>query len=167
MIGMRGEPANAIGPSAPANGVVEGDIAPDGGAGLRDTGLGMQVDLVIFDGPPKPFDEDLVAPCSFVSHADLDLAPGQHLDEVSGGELAAWRRIAARTDGATMLQIQDVRFAVTRQRCFHGFPAKIGLRRDRASPCPPSMGWMAPAPGVAMRQNEAVDRLTHRFRAIP
>lgn len=74
-----------MGPSA----VVKAKIAPDGGAGLRDTGVGMQVDLFIFDGSPKPFDEDVVAPCAFAIHTDLDLAPGQHLDEVGGGELAA------------------------------------------------------------------------------
>ena len=42
--------------------VVESEIAADPGAGLRDAGVGPQVDLFVFDGPPEALDEDVVAP---------------------------------------------------------------------------------------------------------
>ena len=48
-----------------ASAVVEAEIAADGGTGLRDAGVGVQVDLLVFDAPPEPFDEDVVAPGPF------------------------------------------------------------------------------------------------------
>ena len=72
---------------------VEVQITPDGGTVFRDAVVGVQVNLIIFDGPPKTFDEDVVAPGAFAVHADLDFAGGQHLDEVGGCELAALVRV--------------------------------------------------------------------------
>lgn len=53
----------------------------------------MQVDLLVFDGPPKTLDEDVVVPSAFTIHADFDVRRGQHLDEFGGGELAARVRV--------------------------------------------------------------------------
>ena len=62
--------------------VVEGQISADPGAGLRDTRVNPQVDLLVFDSPPEALDKDVVAPGTLAIHADLDLAGGKHLDEV-------------------------------------------------------------------------------------
>ncbi len=44
-------------------GVVEAvDIATQRGPGLRDAGIGPQVDLFVFDLTPEPFDEHVVPP---------------------------------------------------------------------------------------------------------
>ncbi len=42
--------------------VVEAEVVPDRGAGLGNAGIGPQVDLLVFDGPPEALDEDVVAP---------------------------------------------------------------------------------------------------------
>ena len=42
--------------------VVETQIPADRRAGLRDAGVGSEVDLLVFDRPPEPLDEDVVAP---------------------------------------------------------------------------------------------------------
>src|SRR5690606_10363674 len=55
-------------------------------------GIGPQVDFLVFDSPPEALDEDVVTPGALAIHADLDLAGGQHLDEVGRGELAALSR---------------------------------------------------------------------------
>lgn len=82
----------------------------------------MQVYLFVFDGPPEALDEDIVAPCPLAVHADLDLAGGQHLDEVGRSELAA------------LVGVENLGRAVTRQRLLHRFNAKVGLQRDRHAP---------------------------------
>ena len=69
--------------------IVEGQIAADPGPGFGHAGIGPQVDLFVFDGPPQALDEDIVPPRALAIHADLDLAGGQHLDEVGRRELAA------------------------------------------------------------------------------
>src|SRR5690606_9045046 len=61
----------------------------DPGAGFGSAGIGAQVDLFVFDGSPQALDEDIVAPGRLAIHTDLDLAGGEHLDEVDGRELAA------------------------------------------------------------------------------
>ena len=74
--------------------VVKAEISPDRGTSLRDAGIGPQVDLLVFDGPPESFDEDIVAPGPFAIHADLYLPAGQNLDEVvGGGARRVWRDV--------------------------------------------------------------------------
>jgi hypothetical protein len=44
-------------------GVVEAiDVSAKRSPRLRDAGIGPQVDLLIFDGPPEPFHENIVPP---------------------------------------------------------------------------------------------------------
>ena len=69
--------------------VVKGQISGKGGPRLRHACVGVQVDLFVFDGPPQPLDEDVVAPCALAVHGDGDFGVLQHLDEVDAGELAA------------------------------------------------------------------------------
>ena len=69
--------------------VVERQIARQTFAGCRYAVVGAQVDFLVFDRPPEPFDEDVVPPRAFPVHADLDVGVLQRLDEVDGRELAA------------------------------------------------------------------------------
>jgi hypothetical protein len=50
-----------VGPPA----VVGAEISPDRSPGLRYAGEGPQVKLLVFDGPPEAFDEDVAAPSPF------------------------------------------------------------------------------------------------------
>lgn len=76
-----------------AAGVLEAQVSTYAQFSLMDAGIGGQVDLLVFDGPPKTLDEDVVAPNAFAIHADFDVLRGQHLDEVGGGEVAALVRV--------------------------------------------------------------------------
>lgn len=105
-----------------AAGDVEGQISADPGACLGHAGICPQVDLFVFDGAPQALDKDIVAPRALAIHADLDLAGGQHLDELGRGELAA------------LICVEDLGRAVTCQRLLDSFHAKIGLQRDRHPP---------------------------------
>lgn len=84
--------------------VIEAEIAANPGTGFRDAGVGPQVDLLVFDGPPEALDEDIVAPGPLAIHADLDFAGGQHFYEVGRCELAA------------LIGVEDLGRAVSRQR---------------------------------------------------
>jgi hypothetical protein len=55
------------------DGVRERQIAADGGSGLVDRGVGVQVDLLILDRLPDALDEDVVAPAAAAIRADGDL----------------------------------------------------------------------------------------------
>ena len=44
--------------------VVKAEIVTDPGAGFRNAGIGVQVDLFVFDGSPEALYEDVVAPSS-------------------------------------------------------------------------------------------------------
>jgi hypothetical protein len=51
--------------------------------------MGTQVDLFVFDRPPWPFNEHVVAPRAAAIHADPDRVPQQQAGERRTGELAA------------------------------------------------------------------------------
>src|SRR6056297_502794 len=108
-----------MGPAA----VVEADVAADPSPGLGDAGVGPQVDLLVFDGPPEALHEDVVAPGALAIHTDPDLAGGQNLDEVGGRELA------------TLIAVEDLGRSVSRQCLLDSFYAEVGLHRDRYQPC--------------------------------
>ena len=46
------------------SGIVEGQIAADASAGLGHSLVGMEINFLVFDRPPEPLDEDVVALCS-------------------------------------------------------------------------------------------------------
>jgi hypothetical protein len=59
-------------------GIVEAaDVSGNLGSGLGDIGIGPQISLLIFDGPPELFDEDAVPPGAFPIHVDADLIVNQ------------------------------------------------------------------------------------------
>ena len=61
-----------------------GDLGP----ALRDIGIGPQINLLIFDAPTEPLDEDVVPPGTFPIHADPDLVLHQKAREGGAGELS-------------------------------------------------------------------------------
>ena len=52
--------------------IVKIQIPADRDARLADTGVGAEIDLLVFDRSPYPFDEDVVAPGALAVHADRD-----------------------------------------------------------------------------------------------
>ena len=69
--------------------VIKGDVSPNGLSRLWHTGVGLEVDLLIFDSAPEPFDKNIVAPGSFAIHGNLDVLALEHIGEVYAGELRA------------------------------------------------------------------------------
>ena len=84
--------------------VVEVQIPSDGGSGFGHIGIGLEVDLLVFDALPDSFDKDVVAPGTLAIHADPDAIGDQQTGEGGAGELAA------------LIRIEDLRLAVPLQR---------------------------------------------------
>ena len=81
--------ASAVQRSLRPPAVVEGQIPVTALTGYRDAFIGAQVNLLVFDRPPQPVGKDVVAPCTFAVHANLDACVLQRLDKADGRELAA------------------------------------------------------------------------------
>ncbi len=101
------------------SGIIEGQVPGKGRPSIRHAGIGVQIDLLVFDGPPQTLDKDVVAPCAVDVHGDGDLGVLQHLDEVEAGELAA------------LVGVEDVGLAVAGQRFLDGLDAEPRFQRDR------------------------------------
>ena len=69
--------------------VVECHIAVQPAMRLRDATGGAQIDFLVFDRPPEPFDKDIVAPRALAVHANRDLGVLQGREKGNGGERAA------------------------------------------------------------------------------
>ena len=69
--------------------VVEGQVAADRAASFADRVVGSEVDLLLFDRAPEPFDEDAIPPSALSVHADGDASLEQHGGELLAGELRA------------------------------------------------------------------------------
>src|SRR6516164_8121889 len=102
--------------------VIEAEPGANAGLCLGDTGIGMQVDLLILQTAPQPLDEDVVHTAAFAIHADCDTAPIEHCDELGVGELAA------------LVGVEDLRPAVSGQRFLQGLHAEVRAERVRQSP---------------------------------
>jgi hypothetical protein len=68
--------------------IVEVKISANRGPRFRYRVVGADVDLLMFDGPPEPFDENVVTPRTLAIHADRDLVVQQQIGEFGAGELA-------------------------------------------------------------------------------
>jgi hypothetical protein len=53
----------------------------------------MQVKVVVFDGPPKPFNEDVVLASAAAVHADGDFVVFENLSKPVAGKLGALIRV--------------------------------------------------------------------------
>ena len=93
--------------------VVEVQILSDGGAGFGHVGVGLQVDLLVFDALPDALDKNVVAPGSFAIHADPDAVGDQQAGEGRAGELAA------------LIGIEDLRLAIAGHGLLDGFDAEV------------------------------------------
>ena len=73
--------------------VVERQITTKTATRLRDASVGPEIDFLVFDRPPEPFDKDIVAPRALAVHANRDLGVLQGREKGDGGELAALIRV--------------------------------------------------------------------------
>src|ERR1035437_2464127 len=82
--------------------IIKVEISADRVARLADGFVGSQIDLLVFDAAPQPFDEHIVPPSPFAVHADGDAVPGEHAGEGRAGKLRA------------LVGVEDLRLAVYR-----------------------------------------------------
>src|ERR1700761_7526854 len=102
--------------------VVKVEIPANRMSCLADALVGSQIDLLVFDAAPQPFDEHVVAPSPFAVHADGDAVAGEQAGEGRAGELRA------------LIGIEDLRLAVSGQSIFQRLDAQRRLHRDRQPP---------------------------------
>src|SRR5438552_8446069 len=97
-----------MGPSS----VVKVEILADRMSRLADGFVGSQIDLLVFDAAPQPFDEHVVSPSALAVHADRDAVAGEDAGEGRPGELAA------------LVGVEDLRLAVTGHRVLQRLDAE-------------------------------------------
>src|SRR4029453_12560328 len=70
---------------------------------LGDAGIGVEVDLLVFEAAPQPLDKDVVHVAALAIHADRDLVALQGAGEVVAGERLPWSvlKISGRPDRET------------------------------------------------------------------
>ena len=73
--------------------IVKAQIAAKGFSCSADAVIGFAINFFILDRPPQPLDKNIVAPCAFSVHADLDACLFQHVGKGRRRELAALVRI--------------------------------------------------------------------------
>ena len=93
--------------------IVEGHVARHPLLGVEDGLVGMEVDLFIFEAPPQPFDEDVVAPASRPIHTDLNSVLFQQPGECLARELAA------------LIGVEDLWSAILVHRLLHRLQADV------------------------------------------
>ncbi len=101
-------------------GVVEVDVAADAFAGGAHGFVGMEVDLLVLDRAPHPFDEHVVAPAALAVHRDADAVAMEQPSELAARKLTA------------LIGVEDLRFAVPGDRLLDRFGAE--RRVNRGSP---------------------------------
>src|SRR5450759_1474642 len=99
--------------------VVEIEVAGQGLSGNRNGVVAMQVNFLILDALPQPFDEDVIAPAALAIHADLDAMLFEEADESGTGELAA------------LVRIHNLRRTVFQDRFFQRIDTGIGCQAER------------------------------------
>src|SRR5271155_6021890 len=81
---------------------------------LGNTGIGVEVDLLVFKAAPQPLDEDVVHAAPLAIHADRDPIAFQGAGEVVAGELA------------TLIGIEDLGLTVAGKRLLERLDTEIG-----------------------------------------
>src|SRR5215471_16739700 len=69
--------------------IIKAEPGADADLGLGDTGIGVEVDFLVFEAAPQPLDEDVVHVAALAIPADGDRVALQGVGEIVAGELAA------------------------------------------------------------------------------
>ena len=102
--------------------VVEHQLATKTATRFRDASVGAQVDFLVCDRPPEPFDNDVVAPRGLAVHADRNLGVLHGRQKGDGGERAA------------LIGVQALGGAIPSQRFAQRRHARPRLQRHRELP---------------------------------
>src|SRR5262249_39023999 len=70
--------------------VIEVEPGADPSLSLGDAGIGVEIDLLVFEAAPQPLDEDVVHIATLAIHADRDCVVLQRTGEVVAGDWVAW-----------------------------------------------------------------------------
>ena len=98
------------------------DVSAERSARLGDAGIGPQVNLLVFDGPPEPIHEQIVPPGPFAIHADRDLMT---FEQVCEGQVREMR---------PLISVEDLGLAVFCQRFLGSLDAEGWVESDRDAP---------------------------------
>ena len=121
--------------------IVEADEAFEVGVGL-DLGLvAFEIDLIVFDGPPEPLDEDVVEAAPLSIHREFHAKGEQWLGKFGRGELAA------------LVGVEDLRHSVLLDRPLDRPGAEAGVEGVRQFPS-------QDRPAVPIDHREEVDVAT-------
>ena len=91
--------------------------------GLGHRGVGLETDLLVFDGTPEPLDEDIVAPCTSAIHRDRDVAVQQYTGKGRTCELAA---LVCIEDVRILIFFQSLFKRLNTEGCLHGDRRPLG-----------------------------------------
>jgi len=91
-------------------------------AGLTPTFKHIQVDILILEAAPQPFDHHFIQPPALAIHRDADTIGLEHARELEAGELAA------------LIGVEYLWLAVTVYGFFQSFKAKAGVHAVRQTP---------------------------------
>src|SRR3982074_1700389 len=86
------------------------------------TGIGVEVDLLVFETAPQPLDKDIVRVAALAIHADRDRVVLQGAGEVVAGELAA------------LVGIEDLGPAIPGEAVLERLDTELGAERVRQPP---------------------------------
>jgi hypothetical protein len=98
--------------------VVKVEVAADPGPSFGNRGIGVEVDLLIFDRAPQALNEHIVASAASAVHADRNLLPLEDPGEVDTRKLAA------------LVRVEDFGLPEARQRFLQRRNAEVGVERD-------------------------------------
>ena len=84
--------------------------------------IGNRVARVILDGFPQALNENIVAPAALAVHGYLDVVVVEYRRERQAGELA------------TLIRVENLGLAVTRERFLQGVDAEVRRQRIREPP---------------------------------
>jgi hypothetical protein len=102
--------------------IVKAEVGTEAAFGLKDVGIGPEINLLVFHRTPEPLDEDVVQTTPLAVHRDLDAVGQQHAGKLQGGKLTA------------LVCVEDLRHAVQLNRLFIISVAQTWLERSTASP---------------------------------
>jgi len=103
-------------------GVVKADPVANDPFGLEAVAQLVQIDRLIFERPPKPFDKDIVHVSAPAIHGDRDLRILEDAGELEAGELTA------------LIGVEDFRLAISDQRFVQRLDAEPDIHGIRQPP---------------------------------